>query len=317
MTTHAVAPGAERAAEQSGGRSQAAGYAAIIVAAATFGASGIFIKYVTLHTGVNAIALAFWRDLTTAIVLFGGLALLRPASLRIDRRDLPKFIGLGVSLGGFHVLWNTCVMLFGAAVATVQQATMPALVVLAAWLLWKEPLTWRKIIGVLLAFAGIVLVTGPNELTKTSVSGLAWLAAISLPVAYAAWNLFGKSLRGRYEAPTTFAYGFAFATVALLPLQFFTAQPQAVPLVGLLWFAGMICQTIVAFVTYSFGLGRLPAGIAGLLAMSEIVFVAFYAYFLLGERLVPLQWAGVVLVVVGVLLPTLARAAAPETKRAA
>lgn len=315
MAIKVAAPAAQRAADQGSGRSQAAGYAAILVAAATFGASGIFIKYVTLHTGVNALALAFWRDLTTATVLLGGLALLRPRSLRINRRDLPRFIGLGISLGGFHVLWNTCVMLFGAAVATVQQAAMPALVVLAAWVLWKEPLTWRKMLGVFLAFAGIVLVTGPNELTKTSASGLAWLAAISLPVAYAAWNLFGKSLRGRYEAPTTFAYGFAFATVALLPFQFFTPQPTAVPLVGLLWFAGMICQTIIAFVTYSFGLGRLPAGIAGLLAMSEIVFVAFYAYFLLGERLVALQWAGVVLVVVGVLLPTLTRpgAAAADT----
>lgn len=307
MTTPAAAPVVERAANRGGHGSQAIGYTAVIVAAATFGTSGIFIKYVTLHTQVNALALAFWRDLTTAAVLFAGLAVLRPASLRIDRRDLPRFLGLGISIGAFHVLWNVCVLLFGAAVATVQQTTMPALVVLAAWVLWKEPLTWRKIVGVALAFAGIVLVTGPGELAQAHVSGLAWLAAISMPVAYAAWNLFGKSLRGRYEAPTTFAYGFAFAAAALLPLQFFTPQPATVPLVGLFWFAGMITQTIVAFVTYAFGLGRLPAGIAGLLAMSEIVFVAFYAYFLLGERLVMLQWAGVILVVVGVLLPTMAR----------
>ncbi len=239
-------------------------------------------------------------------MLLAGLALLRPAALRVRRQDVPRLIGLGASIGLFHVLWNTCVMLFGAAVATVQQTAMPALVIVAAWLLWKEPLTWRKIAGVLLAFAGILLVTGPSELTQAHGSGWAWLAALCMPVAYAAWNLFGKSLRGQYEGPTVFAYGFALAAVVLLPLQFFTPQPASVSIAGLLWFGGMVGMTILAFVTYAFGLGRLPAGIAGLLAMSEIVFVAFYAYFLLGERLAWLQWAGVSLVIVGVLLPTFA-----------
>ncbi len=304
MTTQA----ADRPGPTGGGRlgPQAAGAAAIILTAAIFGTSGIFIKYVTLHSAADALALAFWRDLATGAVLLAGLALLRPAALRVRRRDLPRLLALGASIGLFHVLWNACVLLFGAAVATVQQTAMPALVILAAWLLWKEPLTWRKGAGVLLAFAGIVLVTGPNELVRTQGSGWAWLAAVCMPVAYAAWNLFGKSLRAEYGGPTVFAYGFALAALVLLPLQFFTPQPASVSIVGLLWFGGMVGMTILAFVTYAFGLGRLPAGIVGLLAMSEIVFVAFYAYFLLGERLAWLQWAGVGLVVVGVLLPTLA-----------
>jgi drug/metabolite transporter (DMT)-like permease len=288
-------------------QSQAAGYAAVILAAATWGTSGIFVKYITQYTGITALALAFWRDLSTAIVLMLALAWLRPAALRIERRRMLPLVGLGMSLAAFHVLWNLCVTLFGAAVATVQQSMMPVIVMLAAWFLWREPLTWRKGVGVLLAFAGIVLVTQPGGSGGAPLTALAWFAALGLPVAYAAWNLFGKSVRRHYDSVTAFAYGFAFAALALAPLQLLTEQPAAIPPISWVWFAGLICQTILAFLTYAYGLGRLPASIASLLAMIEIVFVAFYAYVLLGERLSPLQWAGVLLVVGGVLLPTVAR----------
>ena len=52
----------------------------------------------------------------------------------------------------------------------------------------------------------------------------------------------------------------------------------------------------------TFGLGKLPASVAAILAMTEIAFVAVYAYFLLGERLTPDQVLGSLLVISGVLL---------------
>jgi drug/metabolite transporter (DMT)-like permease len=67
-------------------------------------------------------------------------------------------------------------------------------------------------------------------------------------------------------------------------------------------FAGWIVQSIIAFVAYLFGLSRLPAGTASILAMSEIAFVSLYAYTLLSERLSWVQIFGVALVVGGVCL---------------
>ena len=95
---------------------------------------------------------------------------------------------------------------------------------------------------------------------------------------------------------------FLLIVLALLPLQPFVEQPSSAFASVWLGFAGWIIQTIVAFGAYLFGLGRLPAGIASILAMSEIAFVSLYAYFWLGERLGPIQIFGVALVVGGVLL---------------
>jgi drug/metabolite transporter (DMT)-like permease len=61
-------------------------------------------------------------------------------------------------------------------------------------------------------------------------------------------------------------------------------------------------STILAFSAYTFGLGRLPASVATILAMAEIPIVAFYSYFLLGELMTTDQVVGALLVIGGVLL---------------
>lgn len=288
---------------QAASRSDLLGSLAVLLAAATWGTSGIFVKFVTADTNVTALALAFWRDLTTFTVLLIGIGLLRPARLRVQRRDLRWLAGMGVSLGIFHVFWNLAVTLNGAAVATVQQAAMPAIVAVAAWLLWREALTWSKIAAILLTFAGTVLVSGLDVLGQVDLSLRGLLVGFGTPFFYACWTLFGKKVREGYSPFTTLLYAFGFGALILLPLQFFTPQPWPVAPTGLFWFACLILlATIVSFTAYTFALGRIQASVASILAMSEIAFVAVYAYVLLDERLTASQIVGAVLVVGGVLL---------------
>jgi len=284
-------------------RADLIGTLGVLVAAACWGTSGIFVKQFGAATGISAVALAFWRDITTFVLLLVGVGILRPSWLRVRRRDLGWLVGLGASLGIFHVFWNLGVFLNGAAVATVQQAAMPAIVAVAAWLLWREPLTWSKILAIVLTFAGTVLVSGLDRLGQAEVTWGGLLVGLGIPVMYAAWNLFGKKVRETYSPFTLLTYAFGFATLVLLPLQWFTPQPWPIPPTAWLWFLGLIgLSTIAGFSVYTYALGRLPASVATILAMSEIAFVAVYAYTLLGERLTPSQILGALLVVGGVLL---------------
>jgi drug/metabolite transporter, DME family len=278
---------------------------AVLFAAACWGTSGIFVKFVAAETEVSALALAFWRDISTFAVLAGALAILRPAWLRVRRADVRWLAAMGASLGTFHVFWNLAVMLNGAAVATVQQSAMPAIVAVVAWFIWREPLTWIKIVAILLAFVGTVLVSGPDLLSGAQLSLGGLLIGLGTPITYAAWTLFGKRARVDHNPITTLTYAFGFGALVLLPLQFFTPQPFPVSTTALLWFAALIgLSTIVSFSSYTWALGRLPASVASILVMSEIAFVALYAVVLLGERLTTGQILGAALVLTGVLLLT-------------
>jgi drug/metabolite transporter (DMT)-like permease len=281
------------------------GILAVLVAAACWGTSGIFVKFVVAESEVTALALAFWRDLTTFVVLVGALVILRPRWLRVRRSELRLLAAMGTTLGIFHVFWNLAVMLNGAAVATVQQAAMPAIVAVVAWFLWREPLTWVKIAAILLAFVGTVLVSAPDLLDGEQLSLAGLVIGLGTPITYAAWTLLGKKARQAHNPITTLTYAFAFGALVLLPLQFFTPQPFPVSGEAVVWFAALIgLSTIVSFSSYTWALGHLPASVASIVVMSEIAFVAFYAVVLLGERLTSSQILGAILVLGGVLLLT-------------
>jgi drug/metabolite transporter (DMT)-like permease len=282
--------------------SPASGYVSVLIAAAWYATSGLFVKFIASQVEINSIALAFWRDLFTFGVLLMGMLIFRASHLKISWRDLPQLAAMGASLGAFHVCWNLAVLLNGAAVATVQQAAMPAIVVIVAWFVWREPFTWRKLVAILLTFAGTVFVSGIDAIGQAGFTMTGVLVGLFLPIAYAGWNLFGKGARERSDPFVILTYGFAFGALALLPFQFFVPQPSTIPMLAWLGFAGWLCQTIIAFSAYLFALGRLPAGVVSIWAMSEIAFVALFAYVLLGERLTWMQFGGVALVVIGVLL---------------
>jgi drug/metabolite transporter (DMT)-like permease len=276
---------------------------AVLFAAACWGTSGLFVKLILAKHDVSALALAFWRDLSTFVVFLIGLLLLRPSWLRVNREDLPWLLGLGCSIGVFHIFWNLAVFLNGAAVATVQQAAMPAIVTLAARFVWREALTVRKILAIILTFVGTVMVSGLEVPRKVDLTRAGFLVGLATPMTYAGWNLFMKKVRQNHNSFTTLTYGFGIGAAVLLPIQFFTPQPWPVVPATLGYFAGLIgVATIGGFSIYTFALGRLPVGVATILAMAEIPIVAVYAYALLNERMTATQCLGAVLVTGGVLM---------------
>ena len=279
------------------------GYLAVILATACWGMLGIFIKFIIAGSNVSPLALAFWRDLATFVVLFSGISLLRPADLRVQGGDIPWLLAVGAGVGAFHVFWNVGIVLYSAAVTTVQQAAMPAIVAIVAWFLWRDPLTLAKILAIILTFVGTVLVSGLGMLGQIGWTLAGLLVGFGLPIAYASWNLLGKKIRHKYKALTVLTYAFGAAAFLLLPFQFFARQPWPVSASVWLWFAGLIgVSTLTGFAAYTFGLGRLPASVASILAMAEIVFVVIFAYVFLGEWLAPSQVIGAGMVVFGVLL---------------
>ena len=303
MATDGEVSGAALAGESTSGERDVLGYLAVLFATACWGTSGIWVEFVVDASEVAALPLAFWRDLTTFVVLFLGLLVFHPASLRVRRQDLRWLIGLGGSLGIFHVFWNLGVLLNGPAVATVQQAAMPAIVAIVASLIWREPLTLQKILAIILTFVGTVLVSGLDVLGQAELSLTGFLVGLGIPIAYACWNLFGKRVRGDYNPVTTLTYGFGFGALVLLPFQFFSPQPWPISPKAALSFAGLIgVATILAFVSYTFALGRLQASVASILAMAEIPIVAVYAYVLLGDTMSIDQTIGAALVVAGVVM---------------
>lgn len=300
-------------------QSRAGGLALVVAATACWSTSGIFINLIVDNSSTTPVGLAFWRDLGTFLTMLLALALFRRDLLRVKRRDLPWLLAMGaLSIGLFHVLWNTSVTTLGASVSTVIQCNAPVFVTLMAWVIWREPLTWRKLVAVALAVVGTVLIAGLGGLGTADITLLGVLIALGSALAYASFSLFGKKLSGSYSQWTMLVYVFGAASVVLFPLQVGSPPPfQASPGVMLNFAALVLLTTISGFGLYTAALRRLPASVAAITANSEVLFAAVLAYFILGERLDGWQILGAVLIVAAVVLISLPAPARERVRRAA
>lgn len=290
-----------KAVPESQTKNRLTGALAVIAAAAAWGMSGIFVTLIINESRASSIGLAFWRDLWGCVTLLAFTLITSPRNLRVQKKDLAWILGMGAGLGSFHILYNQSILLNGAAVTTVQQAAMPAVVSIAALYLWKEALTREKIISMAIIFLGTALASGLNlfQLEKTNFPGL--MVGFIVPVLYASWTLCGKRVVPVYGAFASLALAFGVATLMLLPLQPFAAQPFPITPTSAAAFFGLIAlSTFGGFSLYMIGLKHVQAGVASILVMSEILFAGVYAFSFLGERLNSLQDFGTLLVIGGV-----------------
>ncbi|MBM4423774.1 MAG: hypothetical protein FJ030_10320 [Chloroflexi bacterium] len=281
------------------------GYLLVLAATICWATSGTFIKIIRQNYDLSAWTLAFWRDLLTFLIFFAITASLGREKLRVAWGDLPSLAAMGaISIGIFHVLWNTAVAMIPVAVATVLNYTAPVFVVLFAWMLWREKPNRTQAIALTLAFAGCVLVTGAYNVADKTQDWLGLLIGLSTGITYGTFSIFGKAALKRYDSWTvlTYAFGFAALTVFILqpsaPLQLFAS-----PLGAWLWVITLVLiSTVTGFSFYTSGLKHLSVGSASITATIEPVMATGFAFFLLGEVIGLLQILGGLLVIAAVAL---------------
>lgn len=286
------------------GARRASGALLVLLASAFWSTSGMFISLIARDGAITPVGIAFWRDLYTFAVLLAGILIVRPQLLRVARRDLPWLALMGsLSIGLFHVLWNTSILTNGVAMATVLQSNAPLVVTVVAWVLWREPLTWRKIVAIALALVGTMLIGGPDMLQGQQLALRGLLIGLASAVTYGLMSLFGKKLAGDYGPWTILVYIFGFGALTLLPFQIGDGFTTPQSLHSVAYFTGMVLfTTIGGFALYTLALSRLQASVAAILATAEVPFATLVSYVTLGERLNPWEVGGGLLVIGGVIL---------------
>ncbi len=281
----------------------------VISATICWSTSGIFINLIIRRSGLSAVGLAFWRDLATAVILLACILVIKPKLLLVKIKDLPWLIGMGaISIGIFHVFWNKAVVMIGASLATVVQCNAPIFVTIMAWFLFGEKITSRKIIAVILAAAGTILVSGISSAGDWKIVPIGLIIALGSAITYGSLSLFGKKLSGDYNAWTIMFYIFTFGTLTLFLVQLGQPDPWPAKTDFLPLFSGFVLfSTILGFGLYTSALKLLPASVASITATSEIFFASILAYIFLQERMDLWQVFGSILIIAGVILVSLAK----------
>jgi drug/metabolite transporter (DMT)-like permease len=256
---------------------------------------------------------------------------------RIDLKDLPNLIALGI-LGYGSMLFLFEGFRYTTAIdAAIIGVVAPIIEVAAGNYFYKEKLSLRYKIGVLLAIVGtIVVVIEPALIHSTSNNAssriLGNIFVLVYNFGFASYIVLSKSLMGenssrllnvlRYFGIKKNSYKYSpFMQTSLsfyIALAFFTGllvlksslSPASLDLnirifetkalLGVLYMA--ILSGISAYTLYSWGLHRVSVSFAAIFSYLMPVFTLPFAYFMLGEVPTPVALIGSAIIGTGILI---------------
>ncbi len=196
----------------------------LIILGALWGGSFIFIRIAALALG--AIATADMR------VVIAGLALLAYAAALRSKLELKErwrqylVVGLLNSAAPFTLIsWSEVHL--SASMAAILNATTPffGAVVAAIWL--RERLTTAKLIGILIAFVGVLILVGWSHMKPDGVTVLAIIASLAGALSYGISATYAK-MNTKGASPMGLAVGSQVSASLLLdvPVAFLGCRPN-------------------------------------------------------------------------------------------
>ena len=276
-------------------------YGALLAAMAIWGFSFLAIKD-ALDT-VPVFSLLFARFLIAAALL--GLLAVSRRALRVPRKELLALAGLSALSPVGYFLFET----FGVArtqpshVAVII-ATIPIAVYLIAFARRQERVSWKKTVGILTAYAGILLIIGlgQREAGASPVGDLLVLGAVLC--AAARTSLIKDVLRRVTPLQLTF-YQFTFSLLAFGPLAAtddlgWLRSISTFALLEIL-FLGVFCSA-GAFLAMHYALSHLSATQVAVSANVVPLITLIAEVTLLGAPLTPIKGIGTAITIAGVLL---------------
>ena len=257
----------------------------ILLGGACWGTIGLFNRHL-FSSGLTPKDAALVRNFGGLLLLGLFLLIFDRSALKIRWRDLPWFFGTGVvSVLLFTLLYFSCQQQCSLAVAAILLYTAPTFVVVTSAVLWKEPITKRKLAALAAAFLGCSFVSGIWS-GGASVTLPGFLLGLGSGFFYAMYSIFGRYALARCQPMTVTFYTFVFAGLGSL----FLANPVRVAsaLAGdgrLAWMAlGLVAvATVLPYLLYTRGLVHVESGKAAIMASMEPVVAALAGVLAFGE----------------------------------
>ncbi|MFN3400332.1 MAG: DMT family transporter [Ferrovibrio sp.] len=232
--------------------------------------------------------------------------------LRAMRIELPRggalwlaFIGLGLLNNVIpFTLFVWAQAQIPSGLASILNATTPISTVLVAHAFTTdEKLTPNRMLGVLLGFAGVAVMLGPDLLAGLGDNLLAQGACLLATLSYACAGVYGRRFRQLGIAPMVTAAGqFIVSTALMLPLALLVEQPWRLPFPGWPAVAAVVglavVSTALAYVIY-FRIMSAAGSNVNLVTLLVPVSAILLGVLVLGETLLPRHLAGFGVIALG------------------
>lgn len=271
-------------------------YGMYILALLILGTNGFLVSHISLTAG----------HIVLMRTLIGGVLLTGPVLLRggFNKKNLceeriPLLAG-GAALGLNWVALFEAYRLLNVSLATLIYYVGPILVLLFSPILFREKLTVKKSISILIVAIGLINISGSIVLTGMNPLGLG--IAIISALLYASLIVFNKRIT-RTSGLQTAAIELDVAFVVVLIYTLCTAGVPCItgsdlPYIAIIGFV----NTGFAYLLYFSGVQKLSGQTVAMISYLDPVAALLFSAFLLREVMSPVQIIGAVLIIGGAVL---------------
>jgi len=231
----------------------------------------------------------------------GGVRL---SSEQWRRIFLTGFVGYGVSIG-FQFAGTK---LSTAANGALLTSATPAFVLLFAFWLLGEAVTRQRLLALLLASAGVVIVIDPRTASLASSSFLGNLSLVAAGITWALYSVLVRKVTRETDVLTTSLVAFAGGLPLTAPLSLWELVTQGVGpitwgVIGGVLFLGIV-STALAMYLWNTAFALLPAALASLTFFAQPLAGTLLSVLFLGERITLSFVLGGFLIALGLFLET-------------
>ena len=168
--------------------------------------------------GIDGIDLVSFRVL-------GGAILFWLTSFFTKKEKVPvKDIFLFGAAGIFALVFNQCSYTIGLNMtspsnSSIMTTSMPIFAMVLSFLILKEPITWKKLVGVLMGCVGAIIIITTSATSGNAKVGNIWgdLLCMSAQLSFALYLALFKNLLSKYSLFTINKWMFTGATIVIWP----------------------------------------------------------------------------------------------------
>lgn len=188
-----------------------------ILAGIMFGSSGIFVRTLT-QNGIDPTTLLFLRFSIAIIPLLIAILATDRNLFKIDLKDIPLLLLCSLCIIGLNLCYNHSMNTVSLSLAAVLLSIAPIYVLIIAYFIFAEKITSKKLVCMILAILGCLLMTGALETDWGNLPLLGILSGIGAGLFWAIYLMASKkSIENGNHTFTILIYSIIFITIALIP----------------------------------------------------------------------------------------------------
>jgi len=242
-------------------------------------------------------------------VIFLLIILIQPKRFsKLHKKDIiPIFILGFLWVMVYHLGLNYGEQFVSPGAASLIIATTPVFILVSAIIFLKEKINSRKLIGVLFAILGLVIITvwGTENASIEINYVFGALMVLVAAVMSTFYTIFGKKLLDRYNAISLTVYAMLLGSLGLIPFLDYSFFDQVVNLsfnvIGAVLFLGL-CSTVFGYTIWYVALEHKDASEVGTYLYAVPILSTIFSYFILDEMITFLFVLGSFFIIAGLVL---------------